>query len=450
MKKIFALVLALAMLLAVATAFAGTITITPPEGVDSDSTNEYRVYKVFDAVVGDAGISYTVMDTKAGLPVPAGFTVDSAGNVIYSTPDADELTADNIEAIRAYVAGDVPVKTVSGTGSSPVVITDLDDGYYFIDTTTGTMVTIDSTTEDNVEVKDKNTVPTVDKKITDASSIDDDGKKALAQAGTEVKYQSVITVGSGAKGYVFHDTMETGLTFNNDAEVMIGDTAVETSKYTVGQEGTDTFTIAFDDDFLKTLEKGTELTITYSATVNDDAITTDPLNNTVYVSYGDEDSNNKTPEAEADVYEAKFTVTKHDGKGLALGGAGFVLLNSEGKYYSNNGGIVSWVDDIGNATEQTSADDGSVPPFTGLADGTYTLHENTVPSGYNRAVDHEFTVAKGDYTASNLEQTAEVKNHAGAELPSTGGIGTTIFYVVGGLLVIGAAVILIARRRVNE
>lgn len=136
---------------------------------------------------------------------------------------------------------------------------------------------------------------------------------------------------NGAKGYVFHDTMETGLTYNNDAAV----TGVEegAATYTVEQEGDDPFTITFDDDYIKTLEVGSTLTVTYSATVNDDAITTDPLNNTCYVSYGDESAQNKTPDSEADVYEAKFTVTKKDGDDGPLANAGFVLKNDEGKYY---------------------------------------------------------------------------------------------------------------------
>lgn len=444
MKKVFALVLALAMVLAVATAFAGTITITPPEGVDAASTNTYRVYKVFDAVVGDGGISYKLVDGKT--TAPDGFTVDSVGNVTYAGGEAEELTAADIAAIKRYVTDDDLVTTVTATGAGAVTTPDLGDGYFFIDTTTGTVVTIDSTAEPAVSVKDKNTVPTVDKTITDANSVDDDGKKAIAQAGSVVQYQAVITVGSGAKGYVFHDTMETGLTYNGDAAV----TGVDAANYTVGQAEGDTFTITFDDSYLATLEKDTKLTITYSATVDDDAITTDPLNNSAYVSYGDSNSNNKTQTTEADVYEAKFTVTKKDGGGQSLAGAGFVLKNSAGKYYKLDGKKVTWVESIDDATEYTSAADGSVTPFTGLANGSYTLVEKTVPGGYNQAADQTFEIAEHAYTATNLEQEAEVINHAGAELPSTGGIGTTIFYVVGGLLVIGAAVILIARRRVNE
>ena len=122
-------------------------------------------------------------------------------------------------------------------------------GYYYITTSTGTVVTIDSTAP-SADVIDKNTVPGVDKKITGATSIDENGKKALAQVGTTVNYSAEITVGKGAKGYIFHDTMETGLTYNNDAAV----TGVEASAttYTAGKEGDDTFTITFKYDYIKT------------------------------------------------------------------------------------------------------------------------------------------------------------------------------------------------------
>ncbi|MBQ7059825.1 MAG: isopeptide-forming domain-containing fimbrial protein [Firmicutes bacterium] len=487
MALVIVMVMALAMMSVVAFADAlpsgtkgddKTITITPPSGVADDAINTYTVYKVFNATTDGTNISYKSLDGTA----PAGFVVDDANNVYLGTATdtssgadgeiqikvggatkyivpstADELTAEQISAIAAYT-GKVEVGTVTITGTTETTVTVPDYGYYFITTSTGTVVTIDSTHK-NAEVEDKNTVPTVDKKITGASSVDEDGKKALAQVGTTVNYSAEITIGNGAKGYVFHDTMETGLSYNGDAAVT-GVTA-STTTYTVGQSGTDTFTITFNDDYIKTLAVGTKLTVTYSATVNDNAITTDPLNNTCYVSYGDANSNNRTPVTEADVYEAKFTVTKKDGKNQPLEGAGFVIKDANDKYYklttttTGEGSsavttnVVSWVDSIDDATEYTSDANGNVPSFTGLANGTYTLIEKTVPDGYNKAADSTFTIAEHDYTAGNLEQTAEVINNSGSELPSTGGIGTTIFYVVGAILVLGASILLVTRRRMN-
>lgn len=452
MKKMMALVIAMVMVLAmgmtVRAADTGTITITPPTGVDTAATNSYKVYKVFDATVDatdNTKVSYKLCsgDTLSDAMTAAGFSVDSAGNVSYSK---EELDAAAIAAIAAYVTEADLVETVSATGTTAATSGALGFGYYYIATSTGTVVTIDSN-NNNPTVNDKNTVPEVDKKITGASSVDEDGKKALAQVGTTVNYSAEITIGQGAKDYIFHDTMETGLSYNNDAAVT-GVAAGETT-YTVGKDGDDTFTITFNNDYIKTLAVGSKITVTYSATVTSDAITTDPLNNTCYVSYGDKSSNNKTPESEADVYEAKISVYKVDGTSAPLEGAGFVLKNKDGKYYKIANKVVTWVDSEGEATERTSGPDGKIDPFTGLADGEYTLVEKTVPTGYNKAADTSFTIEKGDYTAANLEQEAKVINNAGQELPSTGGIGTTIFYVLGAILVLGAGVLLVTRRRVD-
>ena len=85
----------------------------------------------------------------------------------------------------------------------------------------------------------------------------------------------------------------------------------------------------------------------------------------------------------------------------------------------------------------------------GSSDGTYTLIEKVVPSGYNKADDETITIEQGNYEASNLKQEATVTNQSGSVLPSTGGIGTTIFYIIGAILVIGAGVVLVTRRRMN-
>lgn len=451
MKKIVSFMLAMIMVFAMSvTAFAagtGSITITPPEGVNAGATNTYKIYKVFDAVGDGTNISYKLVDGKT--TVPAGFTVDDAGNVTYSGTATEndegiiELTEDDIAAIATYVEESDLVATVSATGSGNATAANLPNGYYYITTSTGSVVAIDSTNP-NVTVTDKNTVPTLEKKITNASSYDTDGKKALAQVGSKVTFTATITVGKGATGYVFHDKMDDALKYNSDVAV----TGIETSKYTVQNtpDAGDTITITFADG----IAEGTTITITYSATVTSDAFTTDPANNTAYVSYGEENSNNKTPESITKVYNAKFTVTKQDGNNQPLAGAGFVIANEDGKYYKLSNGVVSWVDSIDDATEYTSVNTGAVPAFTGLANGTYTLIEKTVPTGYNKAADSEFTIAEHDYTATNLEQAATVTNKAGSMLPSTGGIGTTLFYIIGGILVIGGGVVLVTKKRMGK
>jgi len=480
MKKLFALVLALVMVMSLATtAFAATTTVTEgvtgeasikvtlptvPEG--TDASNTYKIYKVFDATTVDSFISYTLVDGKT--TAPAGFTVDGQGNVTYAgTEGATELTDTDIAAIAAYVTeADLVATVVTNEADKEFTVTGLPYGYYYITTTTGTVVTVDSTNP-NAEVNDKNTVPEVDKKITGASSVDEDGKKALAQVGTDVTYTGYITVGTGAENYIYHDTMGTGLTFKADSVTIKADSApVDADDYTLDAAPTtgETFTIAFDNEYIATLAKGTVIAIEYKATINTNALSENPEKNTAYLTYGHTPGENKTPVKETEVYNAKITVNKTDGDGEPLAGAGFVLQNAAGAYYKYTAATetakqtISWytleenetlADAIkaGKVTEYTSNEAGKVQSFIGLPNGTYTLIENTVPAGYNKAADKTFTIAAHNYTATNLEQSATVENNAGTELPSTGGMGTTLFYVLGTMLVLGSAVLLITKKR---
>lgn len=484
MKKIISLVLALALVMSLAIGAAaeetGNITIKPPVGVDANAENTYKIYKVFDAVGNGTNISYTVMDSKKDKTLPTGFVTDPAGNVHYGTIDAtgkvtkvETLTTESLTAIANYVAGDTPIATVTATGSANAVAKNIPNGYYYITTSTGTVVTIDSTNP-NATVEDKTTAPTVTKIISNASSFDTDGKKALAQVGSDVEFTATITVGAGAKGYVFHDIMEAGFTYNNDVKLYVGGSEVAAANYTTVTEDGDTFTVQIKDEYIMNLSTGTMITVRYSAKVNSDTLSTDSAQNKAYVSYGDPNSNNKTPEAKTDTYNAKMTVTKNDGEGKALAGAGFVLKNASGAYYKYTEAVAADPDNniagsaasvawytlaegetldaaiaAGKVTQYSSDANGAVHAFTGLANGDYTLIENTVPAGYNKAKDVTFTVAEAAYTAENLEQTATVVNQAGSALPSTGGMGTTIFYILGGLMTVGALVLLVTKKRMT-
>ena len=468
MKKLFAIALVAAMVMALCvTALAegdpladGSIQITPPTGVDASATNTYTIYKVFNATNNGTAISYTIDATNGELTQAmenAGFSVDTAGNVSGPT----ELTTAAIDAIAAYATH--KVAEVTATGTAPATATGLGAGYYYITTSTGTLVTIDSTNP-SAAVIDKNTVPGLDKKATGETKIDEAGKKAIAEVGKNVNFDATITVGKGMESYVFHDTMTAGLQYNNDITITAkdkDDTTVDMKdKYTVKanpDEG-DTITVTFADG----LAEGTVITITYSAKVTSDALTVNAAKNTATVSYGDNNTHNSTPVSEVQVYNAKFTVTKHDGENQPLAGAGFVIKNSSGAYYflAADKKSITWytlpsgeklADAIANGTvtEYKSDDTGAVQAFTGLADGTYTLEESTVPAGYNKAADQTFTVTKSEAT-TNLEQAATVTNKKGTELPSTGGIGTKIFYGVGAVLVIGAGVVLMGRKRAAD
>ena len=458
MKKFFALLIAVTMVMsmgitafAAATADSGkggnaSITITlPTDNSGKDEEITYKVYKVFNATNDGQSnaISYQIDSANGDLTAAmteAGFSVDTAGNV--TGPSGTELSADAITAIAAYAKDSIGTFTAKPSDGT-LQITGLEYGYYYITTTTGSVVTVDSTNP-NAAVQDKNTIPgPPDKKITgvDTGSFDEAGQNAIAQVGTKVTFTATIKKVKGATNYVFHDTMTAGLLYNNDVAVT---PASLTYDDTVASG--DTITLTFDNDKLAALADDTDITITYSATVTSDALTINAAENTASLDYGD---GHTTETDTVKVYNAKFTVTKQDGDGKPLQGAGFVIKNADNKYYKIANNVVTWVDSIDDATEYTSDAQGAVPAFTGLANGTYTLVEKTVPAGYNKKDDSTFEIKEGDYTSGNLEQASTVVNQSGTELPSTGGIGTTIFYIVGAMLVIGAGVVLVTRRRMD-
>ena len=429
MKKILALIMALVLVMGLAvTAFAAdsySITITPPNGVKSTT---YKVYKVFDAVPGANGtISYTLVSGKT--TAPAGFTVDAAGNVTY-TGDAtgDELTPADIAAVKGYVTETDLVATVEVTDGNPVEVSLAKAGYYYIATTNGAVVAIDSTNPD-AEVTDKNQVPTLEKKIlVDGQPVD----ATTADIAAPITFQLTITIPENATGdLTVHDKMGEGLIFGS---------------VTSTNDGFDTFNNPGDGCtrhwtiYNAANYAGQTKTITYTASLALNAPTDTLITNEAWLAYGPytythDEVNVST--YKIDVY--KWTGTEANG----LAGAGFKLKNADGLYYTNTYGIVSWTAD---GTEYTTEADDYTVSFVGIANGVYTLEETTVPPGYNKAEDERIEIADASWTGQTM---VKVENKTGSELPSTGGIGTTLFYVVGALMMTGAAVLMITKKRMS-
>lgn len=472
MKKLLPLLLAVVMSLAFAgAALAATVTVNPPEDTQDTSQNQYKIYKIFDAVFNaedSTKVSYTL---PSGITIPpAGFKVEN-GNVVYDgTEGATDLTTEDIAAIQSYISDNsieaFDTKTVSGT--NPAEFGDLAPGYYYITTTTGTAVAI-QTNNTTLIIDDKNEAPEVTKVIsaTDKGSYDDAGKKALAEVGSNVTYTATVTKKNGAENYVFHDSMDNTLSYNNDVKVYTDatcETQVAAENYSVSATGDDTLTITFDNTYMAGLDNNTTLYIKYSAKVTSSALQDNPAKNTASLSYGHTPGSNSTPVVQTETYNASITVNKLDASDSSnktpLAGAKFKLKNSGNKFYAGvdeETGAIIWNDEgieveavaVPDPTDETQTVSYTAS-FAGLQNGTYTLIESTVPAGYNKAADQQITISGSDNNAftsdSNLKKTANVDNKKGGVLPSTGGIGTTIFYIAGSALVLVAGAALFARR----
>lgn len=479
MKKLFAVLLALALVLSMGTiAFAegettGTITI-------SNALNgaTYNIYKMFDFAPVDGS------ETQGRYTVVAGWenflandgaaylkTNAETGTIEWVGGETAERKAELAKAAVAYAKANkiTATATKSATADGAVTFENVALGYYAIDTSLGTVCGL-TNVNNTFEAHEKNEKPDIDKFVQEDSEMNNAdegwGKVNDADIDQVVNYKSTITVGVGATNYVMHDTMEKGLTFNNDVVVKLADgTVVNAANYTVTVSPADghTFDVTFANSFIEGLAKGTQFTVYYSATLNENAnIVVDGNDNTVKLSYG-EDSTWETAEHKTTTYTWKMDVLKFTNQGTKtpLAGAKFQLLDKDGnaiKFTQVAGTAVPTyrVDAEGTVTEITTDANGKFE-FVGLDEGSYKLHETEAPAGYNKLAKDLDVIITSTYDEAALTAaykinnadpaTIEVENKTGGLLPETGGIGTTIFYIVGITLMLGAGIVLISKKR---
>ena len=347
----------------------------------------------------------------------------------------------------------------------------LDLGYYLVDSTLGTLCALDTTNPD-VTMKEKNQVPT-NVKTVEEDRTGDYGTTNDADIGQTVNFKSTITAQAGAENYVFHDTMSAGLTYTGVGTITLNGTTVPESSYTVTAPATDgdTFDVTFTQAFCDTLKANDKIVISYTATVNENAVVGLPGNpNESKLSYGDSSvaggEHNVTPPSETVTYTWDLDVLKYANgdETVVLADAQFVLLNKTKDKVATivDGKVTGWVnvpvaDQDGTITWPantvlTTGANGKIE-IDGLDADTYYLREVKAPDGYNKLANDVTVEITGSTTVEGaLTYTtvvAKVNNQSGTELPSTGGIGTTVFYVVGGLLVVGAFILLVSKRRVS-
>lgn len=485
MKKLAAMMLTLIMALALAVpAFAAdtTYTITVPSG----NNHTYEVYQIFTGDLTEKATGELILsNVKWGANSTQ--TVGSAvsDDVITELTDASGSNTEKLNAITQYVnLNSTAYGTV--TASQPLSVP---GGYYLIkdeDAVTGndasTLYIVKVAGDINIEPK--SSVPTAVKKVKDTNDTDgsttDWQDSADWDIGDEVPFKLEGTVASNYADYttykfVFHDKESAGLDFNKDTVmVYVGDsdTPIDSSNYKVVDTGlTDncTFEVRFDN--LKNISgvaAGTKIRVEYTSTLTNSAVFGSAGNpNEMYLEFsnnpntGHEGETGTTPTDKVIVFTYKTIINKVKTDNSDLAGAAFKLekVMKDG----SNKPIKEFI--AGTATSFT---------FTGLDDGDYILTETKAPEGFN-AIDpitfritatHDtqadaptLTALNGNKVTGEITFTssvdegslsANVVNKSGATLPETGGMGTTMFYVIGGILVVGAGVLLITKKRMSN
>jgi len=479
MKKLFAMALAMIMAIGmIAPASAandGSITVN---GVTDGKT--YDIYKIFDLTKNSdaSAVAYTIdSDWEAFFSGDgAGYIVaTNSGNLSKITVGGADMFINITDANVAEFAQDAldyatakaadATKEAEADGSLtfsnlalgyylvyPQGAADIADGY-------GSLCSLTSTTPDGT-VNVKATYPTIEKVA------DDDSVEVGQVVNFDISGKVPDTTGYNTYTYEITDTMTDGLTFNNDVKVSVD-----------GTELTSNFTVKYDDDpsdpapansFVLTIDvmnlqddAGKSILVEYSATVNENAIASVEENKAA-LEYSNDPAGgtDKTPDEVVKVFSAKIDIDKYAGvendtdvsDNTRLQGAEFVLKNAQDKFYKydDSTDVVSWVDAQADATVATTDADGAAS-FVGLENGTYNLVEIKAPEGYNLLTSAVPVEINGTDSSADLTFESQIANFAGALLPSTGGMGTTIFTVVGSVLMLGAAVLLVTKKKMaNE
>ena len=441
------------------TSGGGSATITIE---NASQGKDYTLYKLFDATVGANGeVAYTVPSGKT-LGENDYFSVNSQGNV-----SAKENIDVSSEAFKTWAASFGSQVATATAENNKIVFTGLTYGYYYVQSSLGGTITVDSTTP-NATLKDKNeTKPII------PDDMDGGGKTIIVNGQTvtessvkigetvtyQIKFEATnhVTEGTGDNvtsklitQYTVVDTPTNVAIDEDSVAVTVAGTTIDNYTKSFDADGVMTLTLPWADNDTSIYASPSEVVITYNATVTKDA-QDGKANNKASIKYTTEDGENPIdpdePEYPTLITTHSFTLNKTDENGKALTGATFRLYDAQTG--GNEIKVVKVSDGVYRVAEDGEAGvdiEAGTAVVKGLAaDATYYLEETKAPEGYNILTERQAVTIKADDSAE-----AKVVNNAGTELPSTGSYGTTIFYVLGTVLVAGVLIYVVASRRVKK
>lgn len=504
-KKIAAIMLSVMMVLGMASvvsadegetaasATTGTITIT-----DAIVGQTYKIYKILDLESYDADAGNYVYKIDSNWEKFINGTAEGEGtgneylkiiDTIYNyvkwkgeKNDARvaEFAKKALEYAKSKKINPDRISDANDTTSTTVTFKNLALGYYVVESSVGTLCGL-TTTNPTVTIKEKNGVPSVEKKVQEDST-SAWGDSNTADIGQTVNFQTTITAQPGAQNYVLHDKMDAGLTFDTSSvQVKLkksSETAenivAATNNYEVKSNGLEstnscTFHVDFTPAFCNTLAKDDKIIVTYSATLNDDVEFKKEYKNETWLKYGENNETNHDTTTTKTFELPVFKYTKDGQADKALAGATFTLSkNQDG---TNSIELVSVRNDDTNgdtyrvAKETEATEIKKIKEVTttksgkftikGLDADTYYLTETKQPKGYNKlsapitvVIDKDGAIKVND----SQDATTEVKvlNNTGTILPTTGGNGTSLIYFLGAVLALVSGVVLLTKQRMKN
>ena len=502
MKKFVSILLALAMILAMSTtAFATTLTI------NDSGDRTYNGYKLLNLTTslncdhaegathedGCYNYAYTVNENyKAILQALAGEVdiLTYLSGLEGDTKNGNDITFDTLhdaaeDIYAAILAADIKADAPEITNTAEIA-----QGYWlFVDVTeldgkndANSFVIVDTKGQEELTLTPKTALPTLEKKVMDVNDSTGEATdwqdSADYDIGDTVPFQLTVTMPSNLEYYssyemVIHDTLSAGLTLNVDSIDVTID-GKETDAFTYDAT-TGEFTLTCENVLaIEGVDKDSVIVVTYDAVLNTDAVIGAVGNpNTAYLEFSNNpygDGTGQTTPDKVIVFTYQLTINKVDENEDALEGAGFILYKKDsvtGEYKE----IAVGTDADNKPIYELKGDQMTTFVWTGLDDGNYKLEEKTVPDGYNKMNDIEFTItATHDIESDNpalitLTSTLcdtdvdedgntvgiieDIENQTGTVLPETGAMGTMMLITGSTVLIMVAAVFMITRKKMS-